>query len=98
MSRKDIKELKGGFIPTELKSPDTRGRNASTGNWQDREESLADPRWHKRPPTRGKKGYFEEKKSSQLEKPNQTLTPVRNAREILSTKKIDIGKNRISRR
>ena len=71
MSRKDFKEFKGGFIPTELKSPDTRLRNTSTGNWQgasDREESLSDPRWHKRPPTRGKKGYSEEKKSSQQEK------------------------------
>ena len=65
MSRKYIKEFKGGFIPTELKSSDTRGRNASTGNWQgisDREESLSDPDGIKYL-NKGKKGYSEEQKN-----------------------------------
>ena len=51
MSRTEIKGFKGGFIQTELKSTEPRGRNKSTQNWQgsiDREESLSDPRWHKR--------------------------------------------------
>ena len=58
MSRKETKGFKRGFIPPELKSTEPRGRNEATQNWQgssDREESLSDPRWHKRPPTRGRK-------------------------------------------
>ena len=70
MSRKEIKGFKGGFIPTELQSTETRGQNESMENWQgssDREESLSDPRWHKKPPTKGKKGYPEVQKSPQQE-------------------------------
>ena len=101
MSRKDTKGFKGGFIPTELRLSETRGRNKSTENWQgssDREESLSDPRWHKKPISRGKKGYPEVQKSPQQEHTKQSATPVRDARELLSTKKIDISKSQISRR
>ena len=59
MSRNETKGFKGGFIPQELMSSELRERNESTQNWQgssDREETLSDPRWHKRPPTKGKKG------------------------------------------
>ena len=86
MSRKETKGFKKGFIPPELKSTEPRGRNESTQNWQgssDREESLSDPRWHKRPPTRGKKGNSDVKKSSQQEHDTSTTTPVRDAREVL---------------
>ena len=92
MSRKDTEGFKGGFIPTELKSPEARGRIASRENWHgssDREESLSDPRWLKKPPNKGKKGHPEAQKSPQQAHLQQTSTPVRDAREILSTKKID---------
>ena len=89
MSRKETKGFKGEFIPQELKSSETTGRNESTQNWQgssDREESLSDPRWHKRPPTKGKKGNPDVQKSPQQEHDTQTTTPVRDAREVLSAK------------
>ena len=92
MSRKDTKGFKGGFIPTELKSSEARGRIASRENWHgssDREESLSDPRWHKKPPNKGKKGHPEAQMSPQQAHLQQTSTPVRDPREILSTKKID---------
>ena len=95
MSRKEIKGFKGGFIPPELKSSEPRGRNESTQNWQsssDREESLSDLGWLKRPPTKGKKGNPEVQKSPQQEHDTQTATPVRDAREVLSTKKNDTSK------
>ena len=58
MSRKETKGFKGGFIPPDLKKNESRSRKESTQNWQDssdREESLSDPRWHKKP-KKGKKG------------------------------------------
>ena len=70
MSRKETKGFKGGLIPPELKSSEPRGRNESTQKWQgssDREKSLSDPRWHKRPPTKGKKGNPDVTKSPQQE-------------------------------
>ena len=95
MRRKDTKGFKGGFIPTELKSSNSRGRIASRENWHgssDREESLSDPRCHKKPLNKGKKGYPEVQKSPQQEHFKQTSTPVRDAREVLSTKKTDTSK------
>ena len=95
MSRKEINGFKGGFIPPELKSSEPRGRNESTENWQgssDRKESLSDPRWHKRPRTKEKKGNPEVQKSPQQEHDTQTVTPLLDAREVLSTKKIDTSK------
>ena len=95
ISRKDTKGFKGGFIPTELKSSDARGRIASRENWHgssDREETLSDPRWHKKPPNKGKKRYPEVQKSTQQEQFKQTSTPVRDANEILSTKKTENSK------
>ena len=54
MSRKDTKNFAGGFIPAELKTSKPRGRTVSVDwkNTSDREETLSDPRWHKRPPTK----------------------------------------------
>ena len=95
MRRKDTKGFKGGFIPTELKSSYSRGRIASRENWHgssDREESLSDPRWHKKPLNKGKKGCPEVQKSPHQEHFKQTSTPVRDAREVLSTKKTDTSK------
>ena len=77
-----MKGFKGGFIPPELETNESRSRKESTQNWQgssDHEESLSDPRWHKRPPTKGKKGKPDLNTSS--------TTPVRDAREELSAKK-----------
>ena len=70
MSHKETKGFQGGFIPSELKSTEPRGRKESTQNWQgssDREESLSDPRWHKRPPTKGNKRNPDLTKSPQQE-------------------------------
>ena len=53
MSRKDTRIFSGGFIPAELKTSKPRGRTLSV-DWRntfDREETLSDPMWHKRPPT-----------------------------------------------
>ena len=92
MSRKtETKRFNGGFIPPELKTNESQGRKESTQNWQgssDREESLSDPRWHKRPPTKGKKGNADLTKSpEQRVHITSTTTPVRDAREVLSAKK-----------
>ena len=57
MSRKETRNFAGGFIPPELKTTKTRGRAKISRDWQnasDLEESLSYPRWHKRPPTKGK--------------------------------------------
>ena len=79
-----------------MKSTEARGRKASRENWHvssDREESLSDPRWHKKPPNEGKKGHTEAQKSPRQKHLKQTSTPVRDARVILSTKKIDTKSN-----
>ena len=56
MSRKDTKNFSGGFIPAELETMKPCGRTVSVDwrNTSDREESLSDPRWRKRPPTKDK--------------------------------------------
>ena len=56
MSRKDTRNFTGGFIPSDQKSTKPRCRTISVDwkNTSDREESLSDPRWHKRPPTKDK--------------------------------------------
>ena len=91
MSRKETKGFEGGFIPPELKTNESRSRKESTQNWQgssDRKESLSDPRWHKRPPTKAKKGKPDLTKSPQQEfHDTSSTTPVRDAREKLSAKK-----------
>ena len=95
MSRNETKGFKGGFIPPKLKSTEPRGRKESTQNWQgssDREESLSDLRWHKRPPTKEKKGNPDLTKSPQQEHDTSTTTPVRDAREVLSAKKLETSK------
>ena len=50
------------------------------------------PRWHKRPPTKGKKRNPDVTKSPQQEHDTSTTTPVRNAREVLSAKKLETSK------
>ena len=82
MSRKpDIKQYKGGFIPDDVKSLNPRGhKEEKLDNWQgtsDREESLSDPRWHKRPPT---------KKKTPTSAAASKTTSVKNARELNSSR------------
>ena len=56
--RPDLKQRKGGFIPDELKSLNTRDRmEEKLINWQGtsmREEILSDLWWHKRQPMKKK--------------------------------------------
>ena len=75
--------FKGGFFPSELKSthplksPEPQNTE-STNRWQgssDREESLSDPQWHKKPPAKGK--ILCSKKQSHTE----SVTQVQDARE-----------------
>ena len=51
------KNFTGGFITSDQKSTNLHGRTVSVDwkNTSDRKESLSDPRWHKRPPTKDKK-------------------------------------------
>ena len=53
--RHDVNHFKGGSIPDEVKTFKPRRRKEEkSSSWQgtsDREESLSDPRWHKRPST-----------------------------------------------
>ena len=90
MNRKpETRGFKGGFIPTELKSTDTKGQNSKSATlWQgssDREESLSDPRWHKRPPTKGKKANTNSPKQSNTE----STTKIHEAREVITKKKTE---------
>ena len=60
MSRRaETRGCKGRFIPTELKNTDSRGRTTESTTQlpvsSDREESLSDPRLHKRLPAKGEK-------------------------------------------
>ena len=92
MSRKtEAKGFKGGFIPPELKTNESRSQKELTQNWQgsiDCEESLLDSRWHKQPPTKGKKGKSELTKFPQQElHKTSSTTSVLDAREVLSAKK-----------
>ena len=83
--RSETREFKGGFISSELKSTDPlkspeQQNTESTNRWQgssDREESLSDPRWHKKPPAKGKK-ICSKKKSH-----TESVTQVKNARELI---------------
>ena len=80
MSRTDTKNISGGFIPAELKTTKPRGLTVSVDwrNTSDREESLSDQRWHKRPPTKDKQ--MKKIKSS----PQSTSTAqVADARELI---------------
>ena len=79
MSRKpDVKQYKSAFIPDEVKSLNPRGRKEEKlDNWQgtsDREESLSDPRWNKRPPM---------KKKTPTSTPASTTTSIKDARDLL---------------
>ena len=82
MSRKqDIKNYKGELIPDKVKSLTPRGRKEEKlSNWQgtsDREESLSDPRWHKRPPVT--------KKKQTITKSASSTKNVKDSRELLSS-------------
>ena len=87
--RSETRGFKGGFLPTELKSADPRGQNTkSATQWQgssDREEILSDPRWHKKPPTKGMK--------ANTNSPKQTNTEgnikLQDAREVITKKKTE---------
>ena len=43
----------------------------------DREESLSDPRWHKKPPAKGKKITFKKQANT------ESTTPIQDARELI---------------
>ena len=65
MSRKpETRSFKVGFIPAELKKTDSRGRTTESSTQRqgssDGEESLSDPRCHKRLPAKEKKGKFKQ--------------------------------------
>ena len=78
--RSETCSFKGGFIPAELKRSDPPKQNTeATTKWQgssDREESLSDPRWHKRPPVKGKKNSPKTSKA-------ESATQVQDAREVI---------------
>ena len=69
--RPETRGFSGGFLPTELESTDPTGQNTkSATQWQglsDREESLSDLRWHKRPPTKRKKANSNSPKQTNKE-------------------------------
>ena len=83
MNKKDVRKFKGGFIPDEVKTLEPRGRkDEKTSKWQgssDREESLSDPRWHKRPPATRKQKLTGTITSSSKES-------VKDARALLSSR------------
>ena len=78
--RSETRSFKGGFIPTEIKSSVSPKQSieatTSLQGSSDRDESLSDPRWHKKPPVKGKKN------SPQTSKAEST-TQVQDAREII---------------
>ena len=81
MNRKpDLKQYKGGFILDEKKSLNPHGRKEEKlDNWQgtsDREESLSDPRWHKRPPMK--------KATANTSASTTTQINIKDARELIS--------------
>ena len=83
MSRKDTKNFSGGFFPAEMKKK-PRGRTVSVDwkNTSDREESLSDPRWHNRPPTKAK-----QLKNTKSSPENTSTTLVADARELITRSK-----------
>ena len=100
MSRKDTKGFKGGFIPTELKSPEARGRIASRENWHgssDREESLSDPRWLKKPP-KERKGTRRHKSHHNKHIINKHQRPYGTPGRYFRLRKSLLSKNQTSRR
>ena len=82
----DVSNFKGGFIPDEVKTLEPQVRkDEETSNWQessDREESLSDPRWHKRPPT--------------TRKQNQQTPPLHNQRKPSRTAFLEAIDNQFS--
>ena len=78
MSRKHTRNFTGSFIPKELKTNEARGRAVSIDwtNTSDREESLSDPRWHKRPPTKDRQ--MKKNKSSPKHTPTTKVIDARN--------------------
>ena len=86
MSRRpETRGLKGGFIPSDASEPN---KKTDTTQWQgssDREESLSDPRWHKRPTTKGKKANNNSHKQPNAE----NTTKIQDARELIAKKKVE---------
>ena len=90
MSRRpEPRGFKGGLIPTKLKSTDPKGQNTeSATQWRgspDREESLSDPRWHERQPTKGKNANASLPKTSS----NETTIKIHDAQEVIPQKKAE---------
>ena len=83
--KQDLRQYKGGFIPDEVKPLNPRGRNEEkllySQGTSDREESLSDPRWYKRPPT---------KKKATANTSETTQKDVKHAREILSSRPLPV--------
>ena len=96
MSRKETKNFSGRFIPAELKTNKPRGRTDILLDWQnasDRVESLSEPRWHKRPPTKGK-----QMKNTKSPTPSTSTASVADARELITrSKQSNFPKNQIWR-
>ena len=85
MTRKETKDFSGGLILAELKTNKPRGRTEISLDWQsasDREENLSDPRWHKRPPTKGK-----QMKNTKSPTPSTSTASVADAREPITRSK-----------
>ena len=85
MSRKETKVFSGGFIPAELKANKPHGNTETSLDWQDssdREESLSVPRWHKRPPNKGK-----QMKSPKSPTSSSSTASVADARELIARTK-----------
>ena len=80
----ETRGFEGGFLPTQEASFDRRRFLQWQGS-SDREESLSDPRWHKRPPTKRKKANTNSPKQTNTE----TNTKVQDAREVITKKKIE---------
>ena len=85
MSRKDTKIFTGRIFPSDLKTTKPRARTASVDwkNTSDRGESLSDPRWHKRPPTKDK-----QMKKTKLSPQYQPIAQVTDARDLITGSKI----------
>ena len=85
MSTREMKNFSGGFIPAALKTNKPRGRTDISLDWQnasDRVESLSEPRWHKRPPTKGK-----QMKNTKSPTPSNSTASVADARELITKSK-----------
>ena len=84
MRRKDTKIFTGRIFPSDLKTtkPGTPTASVDWKNTSDRGESLSDPRWHKRPPTKDK-----QMKKTKLSPQYQPTAQVTDARDLITGSK-----------